>query len=72
VLLLLLMNLVAMAVVGFQFGQSGHPHRLMGAGLAILWVFVMTAILDIGSARMGVIRATTSAFEWTLESMAEP
>jgi hypothetical protein len=70
--LLLVMNLIGMAAVGFHLGFNGQAHRLLGLLLAALWVSVLTAILDVGSARLGALRIQTTAYEWTLESMRSP
>lgn len=70
--LLLAMTVIGMAAVGFHFGFNGQAHRLLGVLLAALWVLVLTAILDVGYARLGDLRTQTTAYEWTLESMRSP
>jgi hypothetical protein len=67
--LLLGLSLVAMGVMGYQFGLNGHPHRALGATTVVVWTSVLMVILDLGSARIGDIRVDTSVYDSTLSSM---
>lgn len=67
--LLLGMTIVAMGVMGFQFALNGHPHRLLGLTMILVWTSVLMVILDLGSARIGDIRVDTSAYDSTISSM---
>lgn len=67
--LLMGLTLVAIGVMGFQFALNGHPHRLLGATMILVWTTVLFVILDLGSARIGDIRVDVSAYDSTISSM---
>lgn len=65
--LLVAMSSVSMAALGFQLGLRQKPLRILTALLLAMWTGTMTIILDMGSARVGAIRADTWAYDWTIE-----
>lgn len=65
--LLIGMTLVSMAALGFQLGLRGKPLRLLSWVLMGMWTATTTVILDLGSARLGDIRISPQAYEWTLQ-----
>ena len=65
--LLILMALVGMGAIGFQLGLRGTPLRIMAALLILTWSVLIVDILDLGAGRLGNLRTTTEAYEWTLQ-----
>jgi hypothetical protein len=41
--------------------------RLLATLLTLTWVTVIVVILDLASARLGYIRTSTDAYQWTLQ-----
>ncbi len=70
--LLLVMSLLGMAAVGYQFGLTGRRGRAPGLVLSLLWCVVVTEIVDIGSARIWSFRTDTRVYEWALEGLGMP
>lgn len=67
--LLLGITLLAMLIMGYQFGLNGHPHRALGFTAILVWTSVLFVILDLGSSRIGDIRTDTSVYDSTISSM---
>ncbi|MCB4767255.1 hypothetical protein LGR54_01425 [Ancylobacter sp. Lp-2] len=65
--LLIVLALLSMACLGYQLGLRERPLRLLVALLTFMWTTVILNILDLGSARLGYLRAGTAAYEWTLQ-----
>ena len=65
--LLIGMTVVSMAALGFQLGLRQKPLRLLTFLLLGMWTATMTIILDMGSARVGTIRVSTAAYDWTIQ-----
>lgn len=65
--LLVAMTAISMAALGFQLGLRQRPLRLLTLLLLCMWTATTTAILDMGSARIGNVRAGTQAYDWTIE-----
>lgn len=63
------MTVLAMAIMGYQFGLNGHPHRGLGLTVILVWTAVLLVILDLGAARTGDIRLNTSVYDSTMSSM---
>lgn len=67
--LLLGITVLAMMIMGYQFGLNGHPHRALALTAIVVWTSVLFVILDLGSARIGDIRVDTTVFDSTISSM---
>ncbi len=65
--LLVGMSLVCMAALGFQLGLRGRPLRVLTIFLLGMWTATTTVILDMGSARLGAIRISAQAYDWTIQ-----
>lgn len=65
--LLLGMGAISMAALGFQLGLRQKPLRVLTLLLLCMWSATMTVILDLGSARIGNVRISTQALDWTIE-----
>jgi hypothetical protein len=65
--LLIGMTMLSMGALGYQLGLRGRSVRVMVALLTVMWTLVIFDILDLASARLGSIRASTAAYEWTLQ-----
>jgi len=65
--LLIGMTLLGMGVIGYQLGYHGRPVRILVLLLAATWAFVISDILDLASPRMGALRTSAAAYDWTLE-----
>lgn len=65
--LLVGMSAISMAALGFQLGLRQKPLRVLTLLLLCMWTATMTIILDLGSARLGSIRISTMAYEWTIQ-----
>ena len=70
--LLLVMSLLGVAAVGYQFGLTGRRGRAPGLVLSLLWCAVVTEIVDIGSARIWTFRTDTRVDEWAMEGLDMP
>ncbi len=71
VMLLFALNLIGMAVLGYQFGLQGKHHRALAVLMSLLWTAVMVEILDIGTPRVGMFRTDVSAYQWTQQGFTE-
>lgn len=67
--LLLVMSLLGVASVGYQFGLTGRRGRAPGLVLSLLWCVVVTEIVDIGSARIWSFRTDTRVYEWAMDGL---
>lgn len=65
--LLIGMSLISMGALGYQLGLRRTRLRLLSVLLTAMWTLVIVDILDLAGARMGNIRPTTNAYEWTLQ-----
>ena len=65
--LLIGMALLGMASLGFQLGLRGNPLRVLTALLTAMWTLVIVSILDLAAARVGTLRTSVAAYEWTLD-----
>lgn len=65
--LLVGMTLAGMAGLGYQLGLRGLRLRAISLVLILMWSVVMTTILDLGSPRLGDVRASTAPMDWTIE-----
>ena len=70
--LLLVMSVLGIAAVGYQFGLTGRRGRTPGLVLSLLWCAVVTEIVDIGSARIWSFRTDTRVYEWAMEGLDMP
>ena len=69
--LLFAMNIIAMGVLGYQFGLQGKHHRALTILLSVLWTALMVEILDIGTARIGSVRTPTFVYDWTIQGFTD-
>ena len=67
--LLLGLTLLGMGVLGYQLGLRGPRIIMLAAALALTWTVVIVVILDLAAARIGNIRTSVAAYEWTLDSL---
>lgn len=65
--LLIGMTLIGMAALGFQLALRGNRLHILVALLSLMWSVVIVDILDLASPRIGTFRASTAAYDWTLE-----
>lgn len=65
--LLVGMSLACVGALGFQLGLRGKPMRFLTVMLLGMWTTTTMVILDMGSARLGLIRVSTSAYDWTIQ-----
>ncbi len=65
--LLLGLSLLGMGVLGYQLGIRGPRIPLLAALLSLTWTVVIVDILDLASARIGNLRTSAAAYEWTLQ-----
>jgi hypothetical protein len=65
--LLLGLSLLGMAVLGFQLGVRGPRIPVLAALLSLTWTLVIVDILDLAAARIGNLRTSTAAYDYTLE-----
>jgi hypothetical protein len=64
--LLLGLTLLGMDVLGYQLALRGPRVEFLAATLAFTWTVVIVVILDLSAARIGNIRTSIAAYEWTL------
>jgi hypothetical protein len=65
--LLIGLSLLGMALLGYQLGVRGPRIPLLAALLSLTWTVVIVDILDLSAPRIGYLRATPAAYEWTLQ-----
>ncbi|WP_338150868.1 bestrophin-like domain [Neoroseomonas soli] len=68
--LLIGMTFATMAGLGYQLGLRGMRLRLISLVLITMWTVVMTAILDLGSPRLGSVRTSAAPYDWTMQGFA--
>ncbi|MBR0682352.1 hypothetical protein GXW74_17810 [Roseomonas eburnea] len=68
--LLIGMTFVSMGGLGYQLGLRGLQLRALSVVLIMMWTVVMTAILDLGSPRLGDVRTSTAPYDWTIQGFA--
>jgi hypothetical protein len=66
--LLLGLTLLGMGVLGYQLGLRERRIRMLAGVLALTWTVVIVVILDLAAARIGSLRTSVVAYEWTLQS----
>ena len=64
--LLIGLTLLGMATLGYQLGLRDTRVRLLAIMLTLTWTVVIVDILDLAEGRMGNIRTSTAAYDWTL------
>lgn len=69
VALLFGMTLLAIGVIGYQFGLRGRRHPVLGTILLLTWTGSLTLIADLSSARVGDLRTNPMVYDWTAEGM---
>lgn len=65
--LLLGLSLLGMAVLGYQLGVRGPRIPVLAALLSLTWTLVIVDILDLAAARIGNLRTSTAAYDYTLQ-----
>jgi len=66
--LLLGLAVLSIGALGYRLGLKGPTYRAISAALIGAWSLVIVVILDLGAPRAGGIVATTSAYDWLVES----
>ncbi|WP_240791018.1 hypothetical protein [Roseomonas sp. AR75] len=61
------MTIASMGGLGYQLGVRGLSLRVLSVVLMLMWTVVMTAILDLGSPRLGSVRTGTAVYDWTMQ-----
>lgn len=59
-----------MAVLGYRIGVKGSSARILVLVLAAVWALVIVDIVDLGTPRIGDIRANVTSYQWTLDEMS--
>jgi hypothetical protein len=67
--LLIGLTLISMCVLGYHLGIHERRVRLLAGVLALTWTVVIVVILDLASARIGNLRTSTAAYDWTIDSI---
>jgi len=70
--LLLGLTLLGMGALGYQLALMGARMRALAAMLALTWTVVIVDIIDLSAARLGSIRTSTAAYEWTIQGFHAP
>jgi hypothetical protein len=65
--LLIGLTLLGMATLGYQLALRGPRIRMLAAMLTLTWTVVIVDIIDLASARLGNLRTSVAAYEWTLQ-----
>jgi hypothetical protein len=65
--LLIGMALLGMVALGFQLGLRGNALRVLATLLTAMWTVMIVSILDLAAARVGALRTSAVAYEWTLD-----
>jgi hypothetical protein len=66
--LVIVVALLSVGAMGYQFGIHGHRQLMVTVLLLLTWTLVMGLVLDIDSARQGSVRVNPAPMIWTLES----
>jgi hypothetical protein len=69
--LLIGMAVLGTGILGYQFGLKGNPTRILSTLLTMLWTIVMMNVLDLSAARLGGIRTSAEAYDWTIQGMGK-
>ena len=70
--LLMGLSLLGMGALGYQVALMGVQIRLLAAMLALTWTVVIVDIIDLSAARLGGIRTSTAAYQWTIKEFHAP
>lgn len=70
--LLIGLALLGMGTLGYQLALRGPRVLGLVVLLTATWTVVIVDILDLGSARIGHIRTSVAAYEWTLQGFQPP
>jgi len=65
--LLLGLTLLGMGVLGYELALIGVQIRFLTAVLSFTWTIVIVDIIDLSAPRLGGIRTSTAAYEWTIQ-----
>jgi len=65
--LLIGMAHISMAALGYQLGLKGQKSHIIATLLTAVWTAVIVVILDLSAPRLGTIRTSVAAYDWTLE-----
>jgi hypothetical protein len=69
--LLVALAVLGMAGIGYQLGLRRRAHRVLALTLTAVWTMVIVMVLDLGAARVGLVRTPTEAYLWTIEGFQE-
>lgn len=70
--LVLVLPLTALAALGFHLGQRRDRQLILPIILMAMLTSVVTLVLDLASPRLGSIRPSNLAYEWTISGQIEP
>lgn len=65
--LLVGMATLTMGCLGYQFGLKKKSAHILIMLLTLMWTWVIVAVLDLASARLGDIRIGTTVYEWAMQ-----
>jgi hypothetical protein len=69
--LLIGLALISVTTLGFQLGLKGQKTHVLVGTLIAVWTAVIVVILDISSPRIGSIRTSVAAYDWTLGTLKD-
>jgi len=70
--LLIGLTMLGTATISYQMVLRGPDARFLSALLMLTWTIVIVDILDLGAGRIGDIRTSVAAYEWTLQGFQAP
>lgn len=65
--MLLLLTLVSVGAIGFQWGLKQRWYPVVATLLLVAWSACLVLIVDLANARIGATRVDVAAYAWTLE-----
>jgi hypothetical protein len=65
--LLIGLTVLGMGVLGYQWALQERRVRMLVAVLALAWTAVIVVILDLAAPRVGNLRTSVTAYEWTIQ-----
>jgi hypothetical protein len=68
--MLLVLTIMSVGAIGYQWGLRGRWHPVVGALLLLAWSGCLTMIVDLANPRLGPTRVDVAPYEWTREGFA--
>ena len=65
--LLIGLTLLGMGTLGYQLALRGARVLMLAALLTLTWTVVIVDIIDLAAARLGTLRTSVTAYQWTLQ-----